>query len=255
MTDLKKGESEHRQIKRISIALPVRLSGKDADGNGWDEMSRTKDVSGLGIGFTLSKKMTPGQLLRFTLAMPQQMRSFDFMEPQYNVWGIVTSCNSDEEGDSGKSFLLGARLIGKNAPESYFENPTQIYEIAKAPDGSTFHLVQSTGSGEGTSGEREIVQREHSRYQIPVNIIVGVVDSKGEITSSEATVMENVSLGGAAIFSSLNVDVGSTLHVTNDHYNANLTATVKQKRTGEDGIPRLHIEFTNGQFPLPEIDE
>ncbi len=239
----------------MEISLPVKIYGKDETAADWEEMSKTKDISLFGAAFVLQRTVRRGQLLRLTLSMPQQMRSFDFAEPQYQVWGVVSSSKPNPEDSSGESSVLGVAFIGKNPPESYIENPNQIYEVEVDESEGTSYLkpVDDSINNSGQK-ERNFIERRYSRFQIPVNIVVELLDSDGGITASESTVMENVSQGGASVFSSLNVNIGSTIQIKNDQYSADLEATVRNKRTGKDGIPRLHIEFTNGTFPLPDVD-
>ena len=96
--------------------------------------------------------------------------------------------------------------------------------------------------------------RRHSRHPIPANIIVEKVDGEGNILASEPTVTENLSLGGAAVFTSLNVEIGSFIRVKSEQYNVSIISIVRGKRLGKDGIPRLHIEFVDRLFPLEGIE-
>ena len=57
------------------------------------------------------------------------------------------------------------------------------------------------------------------------------------------TVTENISLSGASVFTTLKADVGAFIRVTSDQYNVSIVAIVRGKRAGNDGFPRLHLEF------------
>ncbi|MEZ5345091.1 MAG: PilZ domain-containing protein [Pyrinomonadaceae bacterium] len=243
-------QNEKRRIKRVSISLPVRIAGKNSDLTDWHEMSRTIDVSSYGAGFLLEHEVERGQLLKLTLPMPQQLRSFDFMGTHYNVWGIVTGCGKNSK-DENKS-LVGTAFIGNNPPHSYIQNPGQLYQIQFDNDDGSYRLKPTEKIIENAS--RPEVYRQHSRYDIPISVTIEILDPGGNVLKRESTVMENVSLGGAAIFSSLEPEIGSELQVRSDQYNANLKAVLRGKRKGEDGIPRLHVEFIDGLFPLSGID-
>lgn len=242
--------NEKRRTKRVSIGLPIRITGKDISGSDWDEMSRTIDVSAYGLGFSLKRSVERGQILRFTLPMPQKFRSYDYIDTQYNVWGIVTGC--DKKPDEPNTYMLGTAFIGKNPPVSYLKNPNQLYQIRFDGNDGSYQLRPVDKIVENAS--RPEVYRQQSRYDIPVSVVLEVLDSAGNVEKRESTVMENVSLGGAAIFSSLELEIGSELHVKSDQYNANMKAVLRGKRKGTDGIPRLHVEFIDGLFPLQGID-
>lgn len=68
------------------------------------------------------------------------------------------------------------------------------------------------------------------------------------------TVTENISLGGASIFTSLNVEVGDFLRITSEQYKTTIISIVRGKRVGPDGIPRLHVEFVDRFFPLEGVE-
>ncbi len=242
--------NEKRRTNRVSIGLPIRIAGKDVSGSDWDEMSRTIDISAYGAGLTLKRNVERGQLLRLTLPMPQKLRSFDFLGAQYNVWGIVTGCN--KKPDDSNTYMVGIAFIGKNPPLSYINNPGQLFQIQFDRSDGSYQLKPTDRIIEDAS--RPEVHRQYSRYDIPVSIVIEVLDSAGNVEKRESTVMENVSLGGASIFSSLELEIGSELQVKSDQYNTNMKAVLRGKRKGIDGIPRLHVEFIDGLFPLAGID-
>ena len=96
--------------------------------------------------------------------------------------------------------------------------------------------------------------RRHSRFQIPLNISIETIDEEGLPTASEVTVTENISLGGASIFNTLDAEVGSFVRVKSDQYNVSIISIVRGKRLGKDGIPRIHVEFIDRFFPLDGIE-
>ena len=68
------------------------------------------------------------------------------------------------------------------------------------------------------------------------------------------TVTENISLSGAAVFTSLEAEIGSFVRVKSDQYDVSIIAIVRGKRLGTDGISRLHVEFIDRFFPLDGIE-
>jgi hypothetical protein len=81
-----------------------------------------------------------------------------------------------------------------------------------------------------------------------------MLEENGDVAASEVTVTENVSLGGAAVFTSFNVEPGSFLRVKSERHDLSIISIVRGKHLGEDGINRLHLEFIDHLFPLEGIE-
>jgi len=87
-----------------------------------------------------------------------------------------------------------------------------------------------------------------------VNVRVEVFDEGGEVRASEQTVTENISRRGAAVWTTLEVERGRFVRLTSLDHGLALIAAVRANRKGPDGIPRLHLEFIDGQWPLEGIE-
>jgi len=81
-----------------------------------------------------------------------------------------------------------------------------------------------------------------------------VFGTNGELSEGERTVTENISRQGAAVFTTLEVTPGHFVKVTSEQYAISRLAAVRGRRTGPDGIPRLHLEFVGGEWPLGGIE-
>ena len=79
-------------------------------------------------------------------------------------------------------------------------------------------------------------------------------NERGETVASEMTVTENISLTGASVFTTLEVERGRFVRLNSEQYGATIVAIVRQRKTGDDGIVRLHLEFIDRQFPLEDTD-
>lgn len=246
-------KTHERRIDRMPINLPLKVEGKDAVDDSWEEITRLRDVSAFGAGFTLSRPIKRGRLLRLTLPMPRQMRCYDFFEAQYNSWAIVRRCIPVEDKES-PAYLVGVAFIGKVPPKSYVEDPSIVYEVSNRTEGNKglWEIRLADANPDESRIPKE--DRRHSRLAIPVSMDVESVDDNGNVRESEPTVAENISLGGASIFTSLTVEVGSFLHITSSQYQTTIKAIVRGRRVGPDGIPRLHIEFIDHFFPLTGIE-
>lgn len=245
-------DSENRRIQRISLGLPSRVEVKVDQSVSWNEITRLSDLSAFGAGFVLKRPVKRGRLLFMTVPMPRQLRCYDYMEPQYKVWGLVRRCIMTNNSADGESYAHGVAFIGKNPPISYVDNPAKLYDISHREDQGLWHITEAAAMPDESALPKDL--RRHSRLSIPESLLLEALDNDGVVLESETTVTENISLGGAAIFTSLKVDAGSFMRVTSERYDVSLISVVRGKRTGTDGIPRVHIEFVDRFFPLEGIE-
>ena len=245
-------EKESRRIPRFSLALPVRVESRVDTRLSWNEITRLTDVSAFGAGFNLKHKVKRGRLLQMTMPLPRQMRCYDYAEPQYRVWGLVRSCITKENPAAEENqHAIGVAFIGKNPPLGYLEDPDKLFEISHLESGKLWNVVEAAKDAE-KSVAKDL--RRHSRLAIPTGIILEKLDADGKVTASEPTVTENLSLSGAAIFSTLPMEIGEFVRVRSEQYDVSIISVIRAKRLGQDGIPRLHVEFVDRFFPLEGIE-
>ena len=212
-------------------------------------MSRLVDVTPFGARFRLMRPIDIGRLLQLTLAMPRQLRVFDHVEDQYRVWSIVRNALLLEQKTPKDSLLeVGVAFIGKRPPKSYDENPARRYEIAQTKLESQLWAAQED-SVEQLAEIPSDDKRRESRQLIPIDVLVEVYEEE-KIVNSEQSVTENISRKGAAIFTSLDLQLGTFVRMSNERYNALVLGVVRARRAGADGITRLHLEFIGSEWPL-----
>lgn len=245
-------DKETRRIQRLTLALPVRVEGKIDKTVSWNEITRLKDISALGAGFLLSRPVKRGRIVALTLPMPRQLRCYDHMEPQYRVWGLVRRCVTVKNNTTPEQYAIGLAFIGKNPPMGYSDNPAQLYDIIERSEDGFWQITEAPGNPDERELPREL--RRHSRYPIPISFLIETLDDEGNVTAAEMTVTENISLGGAAVFTSLETYPGAFLRVTSEQYKTTIISVVRGRRVGPDGIPRLHLEFIDHFFPLEGIE-
>jgi hypothetical protein len=243
---------EARRIRRLALALPVRVEGKVDNTVSWNEITRLRDISAFGAGFFLNRPLRRGRLITLTFPMPRQLRCYDYLEPQYRIWGLVRRCVPLSNDLKIDEYAIGVAFIGKYPPQSYTQNPAQLYEIVALEEKGFWQITEAPKNPDERELPREL--RRHSRYPIPINLLLETLDSEGNVTGAEMTVTENISLGGASIFTSLNVEVGDFLRITSEQYKTTIISIVRGKRVGPDGIPRLHVEFVDRFFPLEGVE-
>ncbi|MCW5958761.1 MAG: PilZ domain-containing protein [Pyrinomonadaceae bacterium] len=246
-------QEENRVIQRISMQLPVKVEVRVDAKMTWEEIARIRDVSRYGAGFALTRPVKRGRLVFITIPMPRSLRTYDFAEPQYKIWGIVRRCIKFTDAETrSEKYSIGVGFVGKEPPKSYWVDPATIYEIVDR-DEEDFWKISEAYTGPDT----EVVpaeSRRHSRFRIPTNVTVDILDGDGEPVASEDTVTENLSLSGASIYTSFSPSVGDFLRISSTQYNVTIISIVRGVRVGEDNIQRLHIEFIDRFFPLEGIE-
>jgi hypothetical protein len=186
--------------------------------------------------------------------MPRQLRSFDYSEPQYKIWGVVRWCGPTDKKAQAEEYSVGVAFTGKNPPVDFLEHPSRLYDIAhREKDGEgLWHLSIADVMASDSNLPTEL--RRHTRFSIPEALLLERVDDDGNVLQSETTVTENISLGGAAVVTTLKLEVGSFLQVTSERFSVTIFSVVRGVRTGDDGMTRLHLEFIDKFFPLEGIE-
>jgi hypothetical protein len=248
-----KFEGKSRRMReRLELSLPVRVFGRESEELEWVEKSRLIDVTPFGARLTISRPTEPGRLLYLTLPMPRQLRCFDHVEDQYRVWTLVRYIQMQEPvPDKPVRYEVGVAFIGKRPPPSFEKDPTTRYEVAAS--------VTEAGLWNITEIDRPRhvptdAPRPETRHHIPIEVIVEALDENGQVSASETTATENISRRGAAVFTTLDLTRGRFVRVTSAQYQISVIAAVRARRMGENGVPRLHLEFVDKQWPLGELE-
>jgi hypothetical protein len=238
--------------ERIKLALPVRVRCRETSQHEWTEMSRLLDVTPFGASFSITRPTERGRLLHLTLPMPRQLRCFDHIEDQYRVWALIcrVAVRPEFAGEEpgGVRYEVGVAFTGKHPPTSFVRDPSTLYEADSiSAEDNLWHLKEVERA---TAAQRS----ELTRLQMALSVRVEVFDSEGRVTVSEQTVTENISRRGAAVWTTLQVERGRFVRLTSTETGLAVVAAVRATRTGPDGIPRLHLEFIDRQWPLEGIE-
>jgi len=239
--------SEQRNWKRIRerlpLTLPVRVRGRDTTTFEWSEITRLSNVTPFGSGFTLRHPTEKGRLLHMTIPMPRQLRVFDHIEDQYRIWAIVRYAKTTLV-ENQTVFDIGVAFIGKHPPASYENEPWKRYDI------STSAFQALAGADDMLTPLPSTDQRAHTRHNIAVDMLVELVDLNGEVVMSEHTVTEDISTKGATIFTTLQIPQGRFIRLTSEQHGITTHAAIRSRSTGVDGVPRIHVEFIDREWPL-----
>jgi hypothetical protein len=245
-------DQDNRRIQRYALALPTRIEVKVDRKSTWSEITRLEDISAFGAAFNLKRPVKRGRLILVSLPMPRQLRCYDYLEPQYRIWTLVRRCLAIGTNPGAQTYAVGVAFIGKNPPQEYLENPAKLYDISDREDGGLWQLRELDVAGDDSDLPPEL--RKQTRFAIPESLVLELLDETGDVAASENSVTENISLGGASVFTSFNVEVGTFLRVVSERHDISIISIVRGKRVGNDGIVRLHLEFIDNLFPLSGIE-
>jgi hypothetical protein len=245
-------EKENRRIQRISLPLPVRVEVRVDKELTWHEITRLGDVSAFGCGFAVKRPIKRGRLILLTIPMPRQLRNFDHAEPQYRVWGLVRRC-IPMGSPVTPEYSIGVAFVGRNPPADFIDHPSRLYELVERSDEDSglWHIGRADLRADDSTLPKEL--RKQTRYFIPEPVVVEQTDEAGNVVLREHTVTENISLGGAAVFSTVQASPGTFVRFLSERYDINILSVVRGSRVGPDGITRLHLEFIDRLFPLEGI--
>lgn len=234
--------------QRLELRLPVRIYCREAPDFEWSEITRLLDVTPFGAGFTLKRPTERGRLLHMTIPMPRQLRVFDHVEDQYKVWALVRYVrNILSPEDKKPCYEIGVAFIGKRPPASYEQDPARRYEIAS--DISEIGLMSVSEPVEENTQPMNDAPR-HTRHNIAVALSIETLGEKGEVKQTEQTVTENLSRGGATVYTSLDIPTGRFVRLTSVEYNLTVNGVVRGRSKGAGGMPRMHIEFIDREWPI-----
>jgi hypothetical protein len=176
-----------------------------------------------------------------TIPMPRQLRVFDHVEDQYKIWAVVRYIKTTIV-ENKTVFEVGVAFIGKRPPASYEEDPSKRYDVTNT-------AFQATKSAD------EILipfadQRTYTRHNIAVDMRIEIVDDAGNVIEQEQTVTENISTKGATLFTTLEIPHGRFVRLTSEQYRLTVHAAIRSRSKGADGVPRIHVEFIDKEWPL-----
>ena len=226
---------------RLPLKLPVRVSCRESAEYQWTEGGRIVDVNQFGAGFTLTRPIDVGRVIRLSIPLPHQLRCYDQFESQpYSVWGLVRHIYVVSQ--QPRWFRIGVAFIGKHAPASYEEDPTRRYEPLplKTGQSSLWKLTRCPFAK----------QRRETRLIIPLEVLVETLDENGSPSLQEQTVTETISSLGACIPSNLDVGVGRVLRISSVTDPVSVFAAIRSRHVATDGVARLGLEFIADCWPL-----
>lgn len=232
-----------RRRARLPLKLPIRVVCRETAEYEWTEKSRLIDVNQFGAGFTLTRPVEVGRLIRLIIPLPLQLRCFDHTEPLYSVWSLVRHASAIPTAQWQEPvFRIGVGFVGKHAPPGYQADPALRYEPLPIAGGqnSMWRLGQYPSAN----------QRRETRLIIPHEVLVETLDENGKPAMQEYTVTETISSLGTCIPTNLDVGVGRILRISSTTDQVSVFGVIRSRKVAADGITRLGLEFICDRWPL-----
>lgn len=226
------------------MSLYAVVKVKESRDNDWKEVTDLISVSASGAGFYLKNRCKVGNLVSLMMPLPQHQRSYDFEKELYSVWGLVQHCHQIAY-DGETKYHVGVAFVGKDAPDSYSTDPNQNYRICGMKSGGFWKIKESAAS---------FKPRRDMRCWKSIDLYLTVLDSQKAPLFSERTITENISQSGAAVISTLDVNVGDRVRFISEAYDFSGLAVVCNRQIGADKRPRLHLQFVENKFPIESLE-
>ena len=223
-------------------ALPVGVRWRERTGEERRESSQLLNVTPRSATLTLEGQPELGQLLCLTLPGPQRAAG----SPPNNLWALVwATAEANAAAASKPRHNVSVVFVCDEVPAGREQECEPLFTYLAEEDGRFRLQMMMADAGLGQQDKRR-----ESRVGIPVEVTLELLNDDDVPTARELTVTENLSRGGAAVWTSLAAAEGQRVRLSSEPHGVALTALVRRRRSGPDGITRLHLQFLYGSWPL-----
>ena len=223
--------AERRHDPRMGMNVTVQVRGHDQDGAAWEEMTTSDDISYGGASFPLRHSHGVGQVLLLSAPLPRNFRRYDLQETSYKSYALIRNSRATDNGER----VVGVMFLGRVPPKGFEAKPGGRYRLPTDARPATGPAEQAP------PGER----RRHERLQLFVDLRLRRASGTGFM--EEQTVTENLSRGGARVFTTLPVARGETLTVSDLDARVACDAVVRNVYVGPDRVTRLNLQFPDAR--------
>lgn len=222
---VQQGAVERRRCERFKLSVPVLVAGYDQTGKKWQEVTKTIDVSRIGVAVRMRSGVKHGIVVHITLPLPTKLRSHGFSEAGYNMYAIVRRVEPLTDGMR----VVGLEFIGASPPTDFIYKPWATFRTQKwiGPD-----------------------RRRETRVERVEPVAVEYLDGSMQRVGREAAVTENVSPNGARVCVRAAPPEFEFVRVTSPNRTFNSLALVRNHWSGTDGFDRLCLQFVENAWPL-----
>lgn len=228
----------------FALRAVVRWHGDGAQPR--EEVSGLLNVTPQGATLLLANPPDPGQLL--CLQLPGARGNPQGMKMYALAWAVAGTGETEETEEEAHRHSVSVIFVDE-APGGGRTEALISYDYLIDEEG---RLRLQRQQAEKLRRGRDQLRRE-SRLSVPVEVLLEALRPDGTTLMREQTVTENISRSGASVWTSLMIGAKQPVRLTSERYGVSLDAVVRARRIGEDGIARLHIEFTDSQWPLEKI--
>jgi hypothetical protein len=205
--------------------MPIMIVGYDRAEGKWQEVGKTIDVSKMGVGVTMGRRLQPGLVVHVTVPFPTKLRSHGYSDPSYNVYAIVRRVEPLTNGGR----VIGLEFLGEHPPEGYLKEPASSFRTQKWPGAD---------------------RRRDSRAPLSEPVTIEYLDELLEPIRKETAVTENVSGGGSRIRVKIHSPESDILKLTCHRRSFESLAMIRNRYVGKDGFERLCLQFTDKKWPM-----
>lgn len=219
------GTVERRRCERFKLTVPVLVAGYDCTGGKWQEVTKTIDVSRIGVAVRMRSRVKHGLVVHITLPLPTKLRSHGFSDAGYNMYAIVRRVEPLIDGMR----VVGLEFIGANPPNDYLYKPWATFRTQKwnGPD-----------------------RRREPREERAEPVAVEYLDASMQRIAREAAVTENVSPSGARVCVRSVPPEFEFVRITSPNRSFNSLVLVRNQWAGSDGFERLCLQFVENKWPM-----
>lgn len=231
-------------------ALPVAVRWRESDGEEHCELTQLRNASPRSATLSLARQPELGQLLCLTL--PNSLRPAgggDAPAPN-NLWALVwATTETRAEAGACPRQDVSVVFVCEDVPTGREQECAPLFAYLAEEDGR-FRLQRMMADSKLGQSDK----RKESRVSIPVEVTLEMLNGDDVVTARELTVTENLSRGGAAVWTSLPAQEGQRVRLSSEQHGVALSAVVRLRRAGPDGITRLHLQFLYGRWPLERFN-
>ncbi len=235
---------ENRSLERKSVEILGNVKGQDANKIPWQETATITTLSKNSAGIVISRACQIGTLLFISAPVPTELRLNESENENYEVWGIIQHCTLLTNENNEKEYHLGIAFIGENVPKSYLENPMQYYRL-KGISSKGFWSIEET--------EKQFVTRKYTRFWANIEVYIGTLDEHNNLGEGEKVFTENISAGGVAVFTDIELSKGDCVKLIAADYNFSALAIVRNIQEMVNQKKKVHLEFAAARFPMEKL--
>ena len=216
---------ERRRCERFKLSVPVLVAGYDCEGGKWQEVTKTIDVSRIGVALRMRRPVKHGLVVHVTMPLPMKLRSHGFSEPGYNMYAIVRRAEPLIDGVR----IVGLEFLGATPPGDYLYKPWATFRTQrwKGPD-----------------------RRREPREERNEPVAIEYLGESMQRIAREAAVTENLSLSGARVCVKAVPPQFEFVRVTSPRRSFKGLALVRNRWAGTDGFERLCLQFIDQKWPM-----